>query len=241
MENYYNRSLPVPALGPIQLQTHGGEIRWRNVFIRELEADESNRWLRGLEEAGFEPLFNGKDLTGWAGAVADYEVKDGAIVCRAGRGGTLFTREQFGDFVVRLEFQLPSAANNGLAIRYPGTGDAAYEGMCELQILAEDYEAVKGRKLDRRQLHGSAYGLVAATPGYLRPAGTWNYQVITVKGSTIQVELNGTIILDADLDRVIEFMVDKPHPGKTRRAGHFGFAGHNDPVQFRDVAIRPLN
>lgn len=36
MENYYDRSQPVPEKGPIQLQTHGGEIRWRNVFIREL-------------------------------------------------------------------------------------------------------------------------------------------------------------------------------------------------------------
>jgi hypothetical protein len=37
MENYYDRKQPVPARGPIQLQTHGGEIRWRNIFIREIE------------------------------------------------------------------------------------------------------------------------------------------------------------------------------------------------------------
>ena len=36
MENYYDRATPVPARGPIQLQTHGGEIRWRNIFIREI-------------------------------------------------------------------------------------------------------------------------------------------------------------------------------------------------------------
>lgn len=36
MENYYDRKLSVPEKGPIQLQTHGGEIRWRNVFIKEL-------------------------------------------------------------------------------------------------------------------------------------------------------------------------------------------------------------
>jgi hypothetical protein len=38
MENYYDRAVPVPEKGPIQLQTHGGEIRWRNIFIRELPA-----------------------------------------------------------------------------------------------------------------------------------------------------------------------------------------------------------
>lgn len=36
MENYYDRAVAVPEKGPIQLQTHGGEIRWRNIFIREL-------------------------------------------------------------------------------------------------------------------------------------------------------------------------------------------------------------
>ncbi|NBV21269.1 MAG: DUF1080 domain-containing protein [Proteobacteria bacterium] len=36
LENYYDRKLPVPEKGPIQLQTHGGEIRWRNIFIKEL-------------------------------------------------------------------------------------------------------------------------------------------------------------------------------------------------------------
>ena len=45
MENYYDRKQPVPARGPIQLQTHGGEIRWRNVFIREIGADEARRIL----------------------------------------------------------------------------------------------------------------------------------------------------------------------------------------------------
>ena len=36
LENYYDRKTPIPARGPIQLQTHGGEIRWRNIFIREI-------------------------------------------------------------------------------------------------------------------------------------------------------------------------------------------------------------
>ncbi len=36
MENYFDRSIPIFEKGPIQLQTHGGEIRWRNVFIREI-------------------------------------------------------------------------------------------------------------------------------------------------------------------------------------------------------------
>ena len=65
-------------------------------------------------------------------------------------------------------------------------------------------------------------------------------QEVTVKGSTIKVELNGTAILDADLSKVTEFMANSPHPGKDRTTGHFGFAGHNDPVEFRRVRVRTL-
>ena len=83
-------------------------------------------------------------------------------------------------------------------------------------------------------------GQVAAKPGYLHPVGEWNYEEVTVKGSKIKVELNGTVILDADLSKVQEFMANSPHPGKDRSSGYFGFAGHNDPVEFRNVAIKPL-
>lgn len=41
MENYWDRSKPLPAKGPIMLQTHGGEIRWRNLFVREIEAKDA--------------------------------------------------------------------------------------------------------------------------------------------------------------------------------------------------------
>ena len=59
-------------------------------------------------------------------------------------------------------------------------------------------------------------------------------------GSKIKVELNGTVILDTDLANVTEYMGGRPHPGKDRTSGHFGFAGHNDPVEFRNISIREL-
>lgn len=240
MENYYDRKTPVPAKGPIQLQTHGGEIRWRNIFIREIGPEQANKFLSTRSNAGFQPILNGKDLTGWAGPVKDYEVVDGAVRCLPGKGGTIYTTEQYDNFAVRMEFKVPPGGNNGLAIRYPGQGDTAYVGMCELQILDENYEKVKGATLDPRQVHGSAYGMVGAIRGYQRPAGQWNFQEVTVNGSRIKVELNGTVILDADLSKVTDFMGGRPHPGKDRTSGHFGFAGHNDPVEFRNVQLKRL-
>jgi hypothetical protein len=187
---------------------------------------------------GFVSLFNGKDLTDWAGPVENYEVKDGAIVCKPGKGGTIYTKEEYEDFVVRLEFKVPPGGNNGLAIRYPGSGDTAYVGMCELQVL--DDSSPKYAKLDPRQYHGSAYGMVASKRGHQKPVGEWNVQEVTVKGSTIKVVLNGEVILDTDLGKVTEFMGGKPHPGMTRTKGHFGFAGHSDPVQFRNISIKKI-
>jgi hypothetical protein len=238
-ENFWDRSSPLFPRGVIQLQTHGGEIRWRNLFLREIPAEEANRILASHGEEGFQSIFNGQDLTGWTGAVENYEVRDGAIVCRPGRGGTLYTEAQYDDFVSRMEFRLPPAGNNGLAIRYPGSGDPAYAGMCEVQIL--DSEHPRYANLDPRQHHGSAYGMVAAHRGFLRETGEWNFQEVSVQGSKIRVELNGSVILDADLGTVTEFMGNRPHSGKDLPRGHFGFAGHSDPVEFRNVRIRCLS
>ncbi len=248
MENFWKRNLkkdanrlgqlPLLARGPIQLQTHGGEIRWRNIHVREIPAAEANALLRKHGSAGFESVFNGRDFTGWAGPLANYDITDGAIVCKPKKGGDIHTKAEYGDFVARLEYRLPPGGNNGLAIRYPGKGQPSSVAMCEIQIL--DDTAMKYARLDPRQANGSAYGMVAAQRGYLRPVGEWNFMEVTVRGPTIQVELNGTRILDADLSLVTTFLGNRPHPGKDRTSGHFGFAGHSDPVAFRHIEIRRL-
>ncbi|MFO0807056.1 MAG: DUF1080 domain-containing protein [Gemmataceae bacterium] len=246
LENYFtNRKkefverTPILAKGPIQLQTHGGEIRWRNIKVREILPAEANEILRSRGGDGFKSVFDGRTLQGWAGPVDNYEVKDGAIVCKPKKGGVLHTVDEYSDFVAQVEFKLPPAGNNGLAIRYPGQGDTAYLGMCEIQVLDDEHPSYA--KLDSRQFNGSAYGMVPCHRGYLRPTGEWNFEEVTIKGSTIKVELNGTVILDCDLSKVTEYLGGKPHPGKDRKSGYFGFAGHNDPVAFRSVRIKPLN
>lgn len=240
MENFFDRSRPLPPEGPIQLQTHGGEIRWRNVFLREIPPAEATKILRDGSDDGFESVFNGENLEGWAGPTENYKIENGAVVCQQGKGGTIYTKEEYSDFVVRLEFKLPPGGNNGLAIRYPGQGDTAYTGMCELQVLDDHYEKATGATLDPRQVHGSAYGMAAAHRGYQRPVGEWNYQEVTVRGSTIKVELNGAVILDTDLAKIDDHMGDRPHPGKDRPSGHFGLAGHSDPVMFRNIELKKL-
>lgn len=238
LENYYDRTQPIPARGPIELQTHGGEIRWRNIFIREIGSEEANKILASHGKEGFQSVFNGRNFDGWCGPTNEYEVVDQSIRCQPNRGGTIYTADEYSNFMARVQFKLPPAGNNGLAIRYPGKGDTAYDGMCELQVL--DSEAPQYKDLDPRQYHGSVYGMIAAHRGYLRPTREWNFEEVTVNGSKIKVELNGTVILDGDVSTVKNFMAGNPHPGKDRTSGHFGFAGHNDPVCFRAVQIKPL-
>src|SRR5205807_7883989 len=124
------------------------------------------------------------------------------------------------------------------AIRYPGMGQPSTVAMCEVQIL--DDTAKVYEKLDPRQYNGSVYGMIPAHRGYLRPVGEWNFMEVTVKGPKIQVELNGTRIVDGDVSKVTETMGNKAHPGKDRTSGYFGFAGHNDPVAFRNIQIKTL-
>jgi hypothetical protein len=236
MENYWDRKNPLPRAGKILLQTHGGEIRWRNLFVREIPPAEANEILRKHGGGGFEPAFNGKDFSGWMGALENYEVIDGAIVCKKGKGGNLLTKAEYGDHAVRLEYRLPPGGNNGLAIRCPEAGQPSTQAMCEVQIL--DDTAEKYARLDPRQANGSIYGMIPARKGYLRPVGEWNFMELSVRGPKIRVELNGTRIVDGDVSQVTEFMGNKAHPGKDRTRGHFGFAGHNDPVAFRRIEIK---
>jgi hypothetical protein len=238
MENFWKREHPLRKAGPIQLQTHGGEIRWRNMYIREIPSSQANEILRRHGSEGFVNVFNGKDFTGWAGPIDEYMVEDGAIQCRPHKGGNIYTQETYGDFVARVEYRLPPAGNNGLGIRYPGSGDCAYVGMCEVQILDDTARAYA--ELDPRQYNGSAYGMVAVERGYLRPVGEWNFIEVTVRGSTVHCELNGNRVLDADLSKVTKYLADKAHPGKDRTSGHFAFLGHHDPVAFRLVQIKRL-
>jgi hypothetical protein len=192
-------------------------------------------------EPGFQPLFNGKDLTGWTlmgQHGRGYIVEDGKIVCPRDGGGNLFTNAEYANFVLRFEFKLEDGSNNGIGIRAPLEGDAAYAGM-EIQVLDNDAPVYKG-KLKPAQYHGSVYDVVAAKPGFLKPTGEWNQEEITANGRRITVKLNGTVITDADLDAVIDPETLRRHPGLSRTTGHLGLLGHNTRVEFRNLRISVL-
>ena len=192
-------------------------------------------------EKGFVTLFDGKSLNGWKlirGHGPGYVVKDNVLVCPADGGGNLLTEKEYSNFVFRFEFKTEPGGNNGVGIRAPYEGDAAYQGM-EIQILDDGHERYKG-KIKSEQHHGSVYDVIPARTGFLKPAGQWNEEEIMARGSRIRVTLNGVIILDADLNIVREEAVLKKHPGLKNKSGHIGFLGHGSLIEFRNVRVKTL-
>jgi len=206
-------------------------------------ARESGEYLLPEEEKedGFVVLFDGISLDNWIGNKEAYVVEDGMIVVKPleGSGGNLYTQDEYSDFILRFEFQLTPGADNGLGVRAPLTGNAAYVGM-KLQIL--DNTAEIYANLQPYQYHGSVYGVIPAKRGFLKPVGEWNSQEVIVDGSKIIVVLNGTLIVDGDISQAAEkgALDNQDHPGLQRDRGHIGFLGHGSEVKFRYIRIKEL-
>ena len=208
------------------------------------------------QDEGFTPLFNGKDLSGWVyGRRGDgtenrtgkgYQVENGVLFTTKEDGGNLFTEKQYADFVLRFDFKLTENANNGIGIRAPLVGDAAYVGM-EIQVL--DDSGSEYRNLRPAQYHGSIYQMFPATRGHQKPVGEWNVEEITVQGRKIVVKLNGTTITEGNLNDVKDEALLAKHRdlskpegsrGIANTTGHIGLLGHGTRVEFRNIRVKPL-
>jgi hypothetical protein len=206
-------------------------------------------------EAGFTPLFNGKDLTGWVYGTREgapnksgkgYQVENGVLFTTKEDGGNLFTEKEYADFIVRFEFKLTENANNGIGIRAPLEGDAAYVGK-EIQVL--DDGGSQYTNLRPAQYHGSIYQMFPAKRGFQKPVGEWNAEEISAKGRHITVTLNGVAIVDANLDDMKDEALLATHRNLSRpegsrgianTKGHIGLLGHGARVEFRNIRIKEL-
>ncbi len=241
MDNYWDRSIPIFSEGTIELQAHGNELAFRDVYVREINTKEIGLTQEEIDE-GFVSLFNGKNLDGWQGNKTDYYAEDGIMVVnpKMGGHGNIYTANEYSDFIFRFEFKLTPGANNGLGIRAPLEGDAAYAGM-ELQIL--DNSAPIYANLHEYQYHGSVYGTIPAKRGFQKPVGEWNVQEVIVKGTKIKITLNGEVILDGDIAYAREHGTKdgRNHPGLQRDKGYIGFLGHGSELFFRNIRIKDLS
>jgi hypothetical protein len=242
MENYWDRSLPIFPDEQIELQAHGSLLAYRDIYIREIPRTEPFRVSDEERSAGFRELFDGITLNNWTGNTRDYRAENGCIVFHphSGGSGNLYTQEEFGDFILRFDFQLTPAGNSGIGVRASLAGNAAYEGM-EIQVLDDVSDVYKN--IEPYQAHGSVYGVIPAKRGYLKPVGEWNSEEIMFQGSKVKVSLNGTVIVDGDIAEASKngTMDHKGHPGLKNEKGHIGFLSHDSPVKFRNIRIKVLD
>ncbi len=218
-------------------------------------ARKNNQLTRAERQQGFVLLFDGKSLLGWTGDTLNYKPADGVIKVTADYGDehNLYTQKEYRDFVFRFDFCFTQpGVNNGVGIRTPMGKDAAYYGMCEVQILDHDAPGYEG--LADYQVHGSAYGLVPARRIKHRPLGKWSSEEIVVKGDSVVVTVNDERILAADLRAACQGQPVAPagekrnpytldhhsHPGLLNPRGHIGFLGHGEGLQLRNIRIKEL-
>ncbi|HKI35354.1 MAG TPA: DUF1080 domain-containing protein [Gemmataceae bacterium] len=193
---------------------------------------------------GFDRLFNGKDLSGWQvnekGDIDKWGAADGILFTKGGGGGWLMTEKEYADFELRLDFKVPKAGNSGVALRSALKGAPHLDAGMEIQILDDpwylDEKNYKGLKQTQRT--GSIYGVVPPAKDALKPAGEWNSFRIVAKGRKITVELNGSGIVDANLDDYKDQA--KEHSGLLREKGHLGLQSHDGRVEFRNICVKPL-
>ena len=179
-------------------------------------------------DEGFVSLFNGRDLTGWTGSVQygveTNEVKlnsrkvvcQPALVCQperkvAGDAGNLVSDREYGNFILRFEFQLPENGRGGLGVRMlSAKADAASEGMCEIPLLA-------GGK-------------------HVRKPGVWNFAEVKVIGSEIEVYVNGYLVQQGDGDTPD----GKGRPGLHNKTGRIGWCGHGTAFKLKNIRVKEL-
>ncbi|MCF0159501.1 MAG: DUF1080 domain-containing protein, partial [Bacteroidaceae bacterium] len=206
-------------------------------------------------QAGYEVLFDGTNMDKWTGNKEGYTPVNGTIYVSANYGdeGNLYTIKEYRDFVFRFEFCfVRPGVNNGVGIRTPMGVDAAYEGMCESQILDHDDPIYAG--LREYQVHGSVYGVIPAKRIKHKPLGEWSTEEIRVEGEHITVIVNGDVIVDGNIREACQghnvapdgsdknpYTVDhRNHPGMFNEKGHIGFLGHGAGIKFRNVRVLDL-
>jgi type 1 glutamine amidotransferase len=185
-------------------------------------------------------LFNGKDLNGWTCKPGAWAAEDG-VLARKG-GGDIWTQQEFGDFILDLEFKVDRGTNSGVFFRTADINDCVQTGI-EMQVL-DSYGKAGADKHDC----GAIYDCLAPSRNAVKPSGEWNTLRLVCRGPRIEVVMNGLKIIDMNLDDWKE-AGQNPDGSANKfrtaykdmpRAGYIGFQDHGSPVWYRNIRIRPL-
>lgn len=196
----------------------GGQFEFKNIQVTEI---------------GYQPLFNGSDLTGWEGAgqeaSACWQVEEGLLMCTGKKGPWLRSKEQYADFNLRLEYKIKAAGNSGVYVRVPENGNHhGKDAGVEIQIL-DDFSP-KYRGLKDYQFTGSVYAVAPAKEHVGREVGEWNSLEIDCMNRRYRITHNGVLIVDADVEAF-------PALAERLGSGYLGLQNHSEEVWYRNIRI----
>ena len=201
----------------------GGQYLIRNVKVTELNT---------------KALFNGLDLTGWQGVgePADkcWKVENGLLLCTGKPGPWIRSAAEYGDFNLRLDYQVDVGGNSGVYVRVPADGnhhrddDTLPPAGFEVQIL--DDAAPQYKDLKDYQFSASVYDIAGAQPHVSKPHGQWNTLEINCQGGNITTTHNGQVVTQ---------VTPETHPKSKLRQlkGYLGLQNHSSLVKLRHVRI----
>lgn len=205
-------------------------------------------------EEGWELLFDGTSTEGWRSYNGEsfpekgWEVRDGMLtVLSEGGGGDIITTEQYGDFVLKLEWKVQKAGNSGIFYRaMEQPTQPIYWSAPEMQVLDNEHhpDATAGESGNHQA--GSLYDLIPAEPQNANPHGEWNSVKIVAHGPHIEHWQNGEKVLEYELwsPEWYEMIRDSKfecHPEfGDARTGYIGLQDHGDTVNFRNIKIKEL-
>ena len=185
---------------------------------------------QGNPEDGFEPLFNGRDLTGWEEADG-FLVEDGTILTRGAKAGDLYTQAEYGNYILRFDYMLSEVGNSGVFVRAEQV--EPLEAGFEVQLLAPWTPY-------RDDLHctGSLYGHVPVTSRPDESTDVWHSMEIVLDRDTVIVSVDGKAVTWAQTERVASLQ-------EKNLKGRIGLQGNrSDPkqwVRFRNVRLKNLD
>lgn len=207
-----------------------------------------NQLTEHEKQAGWELLFNGKNMSQWRNYQSEqlnkkWQIDNGAMSLTERGGGDILTKEAYQNFELKLEWKISSAGNSGIFVLVDELGSAIYSHAPEVQIL--DNERHSDNKVDSH-LSGSLYDLVASPKASHKPAGQWNEVKIKLVDGHLQVWQNGVsttsiVIGSTTWNNLVKSSKFANWQGFAQgKSGHIGLQDHGDQVWFKNIKIREL-